>query len=319
MMMGRQNSSKGSYQNKDTHEEDISFSCKMESIKELVTVLQCLQLNSGGKGQICQCQVDEAGFTFISVGRSKFTMAQAIIKGILFEAYQIDEENISFGINLSTFVECLQINGTSTLATTSVGMSFLPETSIFKMTLEDQEGIFTSCEINTVDDDGHLEFEAFAEEYQQYAEVCSVILKSVHFRDVISEMNDIPGAADVLVYLNAECFRLLVSGPLNSSEFELPSKSSELFVHFECKEEEVQWSYSIIALTDAMKALHSADETYIRINEQGVMCIQHQIKLTTENIFIDYLICANEIDDAAYDANATQSDGGGDQDTDSHT
>jgi len=38
-----------------------------------------------------------------------------------------------------------------------------------------------------------------------------------------------------------------------------------------------QWEYPLLSLLHGMKALVVAAETYIRINSDGLMCIQHQV------------------------------------------
>jgi hypothetical protein len=39
-------------------------------------------------------------------------------------------------------------------------------------------------------------------------------------------------------------------------------------------------------------------ETYIRMNKDGVMCIQHQVECTAgQNTFVDFLMCADEPDE----------------------
>jgi hypothetical protein len=44
-----------------------------------------------------------------------------------------------------------------------------------------------------------------------------------------------------------------------------------------------------------MKALSVAKETYIRINEEGIMCIQHQVESSKgHETFIDFLMVAEE-------------------------
>jgi hypothetical protein len=50
----------------------------------------------------------------------------------------------------------------------------------------------------------------------------------------------------------------------------------QAFVVFECTEER-EWSYKLGALNQGMRALNVAKETYVRINEEGIMCVQHQV------------------------------------------
>lgn len=56
-------------------------------------------------------------------GRAKFTQAQGSLGRNLFQAYDC-EEGTKFGINLTTFLECLQIFGPGSLAQTSVSMAY---------------------------------------------------------------------------------------------------------------------------------------------------------------------------------------------------
>jgi hypothetical protein len=46
-----------------------------------------------------------------------------------------------------------------------------------------------------------------------------------------------------------------------------------------------------------MRALPFAQETYLRINKEGIMCIQHQVQVAGQNTFVDFLICANTAED----------------------
>lgn len=52
--------------------------------------------------------------------------------------------------------------------------------------------------------------------------------------------------------------------------------STQAFVHFECAEEH-EFSYQLAALNQGMRALSVAKETFVRINEEGIMCVQHQV------------------------------------------
>jgi len=52
------------------------------------------------------------------------------------------------------------------------------------------------------------------------------------------------------------------------------------FVHFNCSEEN-EWVYKLPSLSQGMRALSVAKETYVRINEEGIMCVQHQVRTNT--------------------------------------
>lgn len=43
----------------------------------------------------------------------------------------------------------------------------------------------------------------------------------------------------------------------------------------------MQWEYPLNSLLHGMRALVVAAETYLRINDEGIMCIQHQVEVQT--------------------------------------
>jgi hypothetical protein len=51
-----------------------------------------------------------------------------------------------------------------------------------------------------------------------------------------------------------------------------------------------------------MRALVVANETYIRVNDEGVMCIQHQIDSPSgKKCFVDFLLLPNNSDEEEED------------------
>ncbi|CAN0326418.1 unnamed protein product, partial [Hapterophycus canaliculatus] len=66
------------------------------------------------------------------------------------------------------------------------------------------------------------------------------------------------------------------SAPGGTSEIDFP-KTSEAFVCFECSAPRVSWTYLMTGMDTGMRALPHANETYFRVNEEGILCIQHQV------------------------------------------
>lgn len=58
----------------------------------------------------------------------------------------------------------------------------------------------------------------------------------------------------------------------------------QAFVHFECMSDR-RFRYILGALNQGMRALAVAKETYVRINEDGIMCVQHQVSDTSTGSF----------------------------------
>ncbi len=53
-------------------------------------------------------------------------------------------------------------------------------------------------------------------------------------------------------------------------------RNSNVYVLFRCLQD-LSWSYPLKSFLLGMKALLVAKETFIRINADGIMCIQHQV------------------------------------------
>lgn len=85
-------------------------------------------------------------------------------------------------------------------------------------------------------------------------------------------------------------------------------------MHFDCRAGAPRaWTYSLAALNHGMRALAVAKETYLRINEAGIMCVQHQVEnnVSGQSTFIDFLCLAEEEEDADYEEEVSQSQGAG--------
>ena len=67
-------------------------------------------------------------------------------------------------------------------------------------------------------------------------------------------------------------------------------------------------AYRLSFLKQALRALGAAKQTYVRMNEVGMLCVQHLIEPTVPagaRCYVDFLIC-------------TEEDGGGERDEGGH-
>ena len=122
-----------------------------------------------------------------------------------------------------------------------------------------------------------------------------IIVQSEHLKDAIVELTEINGANHVKITIqnNPKTMKMLSKGAMGTCEIEFP-RSSDVFVKFECFNN-ATWSYPLGSLSLGMKALGVAKETYIRINANGVACVQHQIETTKEyEVYVDFIIAALE-------------------------
>ena len=86
---------------------------------------------------------------------------------------------------------------------------------------------------------------------------------------------------------------LTAEGNMSVCEIELP-EDSNAFVSFICNTP-CQWDYALASFHLGMKALSVASETYIRVNSEGMMCIQHLLETDMgEDTTIDFILVSSE-------------------------
>jgi len=227
-------------------------------------------------------------------------------------------------------MECLSIFGSNAAASTTVTMEYLHRSACFEVTLE-ESGVLTTCRLATVDTDEYISesWLKMTSAFRTSNQVCKAIMKSEHLKDALYELQDLQGSNLVRVIMSprAPYFQLSASGNLGTLEIEF-NKTSDLFVFFECLDQSSeqsnvgqgtnrsnQWEYPLHSLLQGMRALVVASETFVRINDEGIMCIQHQIVAASgKKCFVDFLMVPtadeeDEEDEAA--SEALQSRGSG--------
>lgn len=279
----------------------LLFSCRLDNAKMLNTVLSCLL--AGKKEQRCVVEASAEGLCFMVLGEAKYTQANGMLRAELFQAFRCAEGGGRFAVNLKTAIECLTVFGLSALQQTSVSMSYRAGDGAFRMALEEQ-GILTTCEIATLADEGDdaMELTALASAFSESPEVFRAILNSESLREVMAELGEIPGTEVVTVSVSPRedgddpPLQFSTAGTFGYYDIELHA-NNKTYVHVECKREG-EWPYTVSALLRGMRALGHAKDTYMRINADGILCIQHHIPTSVgESVFIDFLLCAEEDDD----------------------
>ena len=271
--------------------ESGSFTCRHESVKAITDVLTCLCVNLK-KDHPCHIHATPEGLTFLVTGRSKSTQASVALKAELFEEY-ICESDAKLALNLTLLLDCLMISSSDqTIAT----MTYSAEDAIFRLSLQDS-GFMTSCDLRSLfskdfdERDGGL-----FDEFRDSADEVAILVQSVPLKDAVAELMEVPGASTVRFSVTAKNgMRLSTFGSGdNICEISFP-KDSNVFIMYRC-DKTVEWTFPLASLQLGMKALGVAKETYLRINEEGIMSIQHQIESNAgqQEIFVNFLMVAEE-------------------------
>ncbi|KAG2768476.1 hypothetical protein PC129_g1768 [Phytophthora cactorum] len=301
-----------------------TLTCTTESVKILATLLSCLA--HGKRDQRVRCDVDRRGMMFTAHSKGKSLQIKTSIGRELFESYKLgaggpeateqdedeDDEDavqLSFALNVNLLIECLSMFGPSALATTSLRMTYEPESASLLLVVEDS-GVMCECSMQVLEheggDMGQLEFETA---FEQSAVVARCIMQSEPLRDAFAELYDLPSAASVTIAMadadsrspedrsEAKCLSLSATSETGSCEIDFAPTSSA-FIEFSCAPSSegdyggsCAATFHVAVLQQAFKALAHSNETFLRMNGDGFLSIQHMIESGSgDKAFVDALI-----------------------------
>lgn len=297
--------------------------CTTDSVKLLVTLLSCLA-SPGRKDQRIRCDIDRHGILFTAHSKGKSLQIKTSLASELFESYEFavvdgpgedgdemeddDEPQLSFALNLNSLTECLSIFGPSALPTTSLRMSYLPQTASLVLVVEDN-GVICECSMQVLEHDGNdvsqLEFESA---FENSAVIGRCIIQSEPLHDAFAELYDLPSAASVTIAMFGEdaralsssrkCLSLRATSETGSCEIDF-GVTSKAFIEFFCASDDEREgagskcaaTFHVAVLQQAFKALASSNETFLRMNADGFLSVQHMVESGTgEKAFVDALI-----------------------------
>lgn len=269
---------------------DPSFTCRLDHVRTVTDVLTCLCVNLK-KDHPCHIRATPEGLTFVVTGKGKSTQASADLKADLFEEF-ICEEDVEMTLNLSTLLDCLQLFGSSD--STTATMTYSSEDAMFRLSLQDS-GVMTTCDLTAMhqEDFAGIDNDLFAA-FRMSPDEIAALVTSDPLKEAVTELAEVPGATAVCFDVSATGMKLSTRGSGdNVCEIEFP-KDTKVFILFRCDEPRA-WTFSLASLQLGMKALGVAKETYMRINGEGVMSIQHQIESSNhKETFLNFIMVANE-------------------------
>jgi cell cycle checkpoint protein len=169
------------------------------------------------------------------------------------------------------------------------------------LALQLNEGdVLTECRIKTMSDgdDDSLDFSGA---FRSAEHVNKLILHSDRLRDAFLELSDLPGASNIkiLVSPSAPYFRLSACGQFGVCEVDF-AQGADSFSHFECPVQ-LCYEYRLTLLHQAAKPLADAEKTFLRMNSEGMLSIQHLIRQADgQKTYVDFFLLAADFahDDA---------------------
>ncbi|KAL6068595.1 ssDNA endodeoxyribonuclease [Balamuthia mandrillaris] len=279
---------------------EVNFLAKIDNAKIISNLLSAIHLK---KDQLATVTIENNGITF-TVEESKVLQGFCFLQAELFQEYKrkdpsqqhqqssqqseaADGERTKdvFKINLSTMLDCLNIFG-GTSSFTALQIMYSGYGSPVFLMLEGN-GVQTDCGLRTLETDEVADFN-----FQSSPVLNKVIMKSESLREALNELDWSGDLLTLLLSPDPPYFRLATSSPSGSCQVDYP-KDSEVFEGFNCTQTQV-FSYKLKLLQPTVKALALAAKTQVRMNERGVLNLQHLFHSEEQTSFVNFYFVAQE-------------------------
>ncbi|KFQ35395.1 Cell cycle checkpoint protein RAD1 [Mesitornis unicolor] len=211
------------------------------------------------------------------------------IQAKIFQEFAVQEESVTFRINLSVLLDCLTIFGTSSLPGTSTALRMCYSGYGYPLMLFLEEGgVVTVCKINTQEPEELLDFD-----FCNTKVVNKIILQSEGLREAFAELDMTSEVLQITMSPDKPYFRLSTFGNAGSAHLDYP-RDSDLMEVFHCNQTQTN-RYKISLLKPSTKALALSCKVSIRIDAQGFLSLQYMIRNEDGQIcFVEYYCCPDE-------------------------
>lgn len=172
----------------------------------------------------------------------------------------------------------------------------------------EDEGVICECSMQVLEHEGgDVEQYAFESAFEQSAVVARCIMQSEPLHEAFAELYDLPSAASVTITMHntqgqhgpgAKSLSLSATSDSGSCEIDF-APTSRAFIEYHCSAEgdggRCSATFHVAVLQQAFKALAHSNESFLRMNGDGFLSVQHMIESGTgDKAFVDALISPEE-------------------------
>jgi cell cycle checkpoint protein len=279
-------------------EDSAAFHFSLNNADVMITLLSTLLFER--REEYCIINIFRPGIKF-TAEKSRSMCARAYLKSNIFNEYNLREglDNIELVVNLPNLLNCLQVFGSSA----HLDLTYNDQDETLVLVLE-SEGVITDCTIKTLDPSIIHSQVSTSQifEFRSHPLAARAVIKASYLRQVMNEM-DVPGVNNVIICFTNQSPQLTMSaqGLLSEIYIEFPDCENNNFPQkmigeFDCKIETGAQYYNWQLLKPAVKALSKADYTNMRLNDIGVLSLQHVIPAEDKQFtnWVEFLILPQE-------------------------
>ncbi|XP_052599091.1 cell cycle checkpoint protein RAD1 isoform X2 [Peromyscus californicus insignis] len=252
-------------------DEQYCLVASLDNVRNLSTVLKAIHFK-----EHAACFATKNGLK-VTVENAKCVQANAFIQAEVFQEFIIQEESVTFRINLTILLDCLSIFGSSPTpgTLTALRMCYQGYGHPLMLFLE-EGGVVTVCKINTQEPEETLDFDFCSTNVMN-----KIILQSEGLREAFSELDMTSDVLQITVSPDKPHFRLSTFGNAGSSHLDYP-KDSDLMEAFHCNKTQVN------SLPAQKQLLHCVYMPKMR--KDGMQCVSSRRENSLEkNKAMDFL------------------------------
>jgi len=273
---------------------DVVFEARTDDGRRITSILSSICVATGRKvgssASLAWCEVTDVGLTFtVNVAKTLQAIAYVKRKGVFHDwklsdvhSGEVPAEQLEFGINLTTLLECLKIfSSTSTpnafeRAQTALHLQFRERTRCLCLQLNERHSI-TECEIHTLEIDAPHKTELNVREGERPP--ARLVVSSDELKSGIDELEwggDATRDKRVILKISAPSpsdaggLSLTVSSTDVGCEMVYPP---EALVSFEASRDLV-FEYRFLHLHMALRSLRESHQTLLQLDEDGTLEIK---------------------------------------------
>ncbi|XP_043226756.1 cell cycle checkpoint protein RAD1-like isoform X1 [Amphibalanus amphitrite] len=221
----------------------------------------------------------------VTVEDSKCVQANAFIQADMFQQFVLSQETLSFKINLSVLLECLNIfgSGGTAGATTALKMCYAGDGHPLVIVLE-ESGVLTDCSIKTQLPEDTMDFN-----FNSSDVVNKTIIRSDCLREALAEMDGDCDLMELVFCPTPPLLQFAAVGAGIESKVEVAG-DSDLVELFQCPRTSTS-RYRLALMKLSLKPLAQSQKVSLRTDARGFLCLQYMIKTDDGHIcFVEFFM-----------------------------
>ncbi|KAK8814184.1 hypothetical protein WA158_008046 [Blastocystis sp. Blastoise] len=265
-------------------EQTTYCSLSIDSVQPMLRVLNTM--SKGDKNEQLSCEFSNSGLFFTVIDRSKTLQVNAHFAKEKFLEFIFEGQSDSITVSYMEFIQCLSIYGNEKSANTKLTLIYSSSEGLVQLKL-DESGITSLCNIKTMMGTNiDIDFPSI---FNSTTANNKCILESSTLDCGVSDIYRIKDGKSIGIQFTENGLNILSDDSL-FAKCTIFFKSDNSGIISYSSENDHIYRYNREFFLRCMNTLSISLRSYIRINQEGMMCIQHMIGDDTNNLYTDFFL-----------------------------